>query len=305
MDRLESMSMLLTSIEKGSFSAAARELGVPVPTLTRKISDLEEQLGTQLLMRSTRKLTLTDAGVGYVTAARRILELVEEQEREAVGEFIAPRGELVITAPVLFGRLHVLPEVLEFLALFPEININLLQSDRYVDLIGDQVDLAVRIGKLPDSGMIATQVGSLRTVVCATPALLASRGIPQAPADLADMPCVVFNGPRLSPGWRFRTPGSNATVNIAVKPRLQVATPDAAVEAAVRGLGFVYLLDYHVADAIQSGKLRVVLEEYEVETLPVHMLHVARAQMPLKLRRFIDFAVPRLRQALADLGNGK
>jgi DNA-binding transcriptional LysR family regulator len=296
------MSMLLTAIEKGSFSAAARDIGVPVPTLTRKISDLEEQLGTQLLMRSTRKLTLTDAGVGYVEAARRIIELVEEQEREAVGEFIAPRGELVITAPVLFGRLHVLPEILAFLALFPEINVNLLQSDRYADLVGDQVDLAVRIGKLPDSGLIATQVGALRTVVCASPALLASQGVPQEPSDLAGKPCIVFNGPRLSPGWRFRAPGSEATMNIAVKPRLQVATPDAAVEAAVRGLGFAYLLDYHVADAVKEGKLTIVLEQYEVETLPIHLLHVARGQMPLKLRRFIDFAVPRLRTSLAGFG---
>jgi DNA-binding transcriptional LysR family regulator len=296
------MSMLLTSIEKGSFSAAARELRVPVPTLTRKISDLEEQLGTQLLMRSTRKLTLTDAGAGYVAAARRILDLVEEQEKEVVGEFIAPRGELVITAPVLFSRLHVLPEIVEFLTLFPEINITLLQSDRYADLIGDQVDLAVRIGKLPDSGLIATRVGSLRTVVCASPALLARHGVPQEPADLTDMPCIVFNGPRLSPGWRFRVPDSQASINVAVKPRLQVATPDAAVEAAVRGLGFVYLLDYHVDEAVRTGKLSVVLDQYEVETLPIHLLHVARGQMPLKLRRFIDFAVPRLRASLAGLG---
>jgi DNA-binding transcriptional LysR family regulator len=296
------MSMLLASIEKGSFSAAARQIGVPVPTLTRKISDLEEQLGTRLLSRSTRKLTLTDAGIGYVEAARRILDLVEDQEREAAGEFIAPRGELVITAPVLFGRLHVLPEILEFLEQFPDININLLQSDRYLDLVGDQVDLAVRIGKLPDSGMIATQVGALRTVVCASPKVLARQGMPQAPADLMNLPCIMFNGPRLSPIWRFRGPSSNAPINLSIKPRLQVATPDAAAEAAVEGLGFAYLLEYHVAEAVRSGKLSIVLREFEVETIPIHLLHVSRGQMPVKLRRFIDFAVPRLRKALAGFG---
>jgi DNA-binding transcriptional LysR family regulator len=275
MDRLEAMGMLLASIEKGSFSAAARDLGVPVPTLTRKVNDLEEQLGTQLLKRSTRKLTLTDGGIGYVETARRILDLVEEQEREVTGEFTAPRGELVIATPVLFGRLYVLPEVMDFLAMFPEINVTLSQSDRNVDLVGDQVDLAVRIGKLPDSNMIATQVGALRTVVCASPALLGGQGVPQTPADLANMPCVMFNGPRLSPSWRFRSRESGATTAISVKPRLQTATPDATVAAAVRGLGFAYLLDYHVAEAVQAGKLRIVLEEYEIETTPVHLVHVS------------------------------
>jgi DNA-binding transcriptional LysR family regulator len=303
LDRLESMSMLLVAIEKGSFSAAARDLGVPVPTLTRKITDLEEQLGTQLLLRSTRKLTLTDAGHAYVESARRILELVEEQEKQAAGEFIAPRGELVISAPVLFGRLHVLPVILEFLALYPEINVTLLQSDRNADLIGDQVDLAVRIGKLPDSGMIATQVGSMRIVVCASPALIAQRGAPQRPEELMHLPCVMFNGPRLSPNWRFREPDSDAVTTIAIRPRLQVATPDSAAQSAIRGLGFAYLFEYHVAQALEAKALQIVLEAFEVETIPVHLLHVSRAQMPIKLRRFIDFAAPRLRESLSKLGH--
>jgi DNA-binding transcriptional LysR family regulator len=302
LDRLEAMAMLLTAVEKGSLSAAAREMGVPVPTLTRKVTDLEEQLGTQLLTRTTRKLTLTDAGIAYVGTARRILDLVTQQEREAAGEFTAPRGELVIAASVLFGRLHVLPEILDFLALFPEINITLLQSDRNVDMVGAHVDLAVRIGKLPDSGMIATQVGSVRTVVCGSPTLIGGQRALQTPEDLARMPCVVFNGPRLSPNWRFRPTEGGAPTTIAIKPRLQVATPDAAVDAAIRGVGFTYLLDYHVWDAVQDGRLHVVLQEFELEPIPVHLVHVARGQMPLKLRRFIDFAVPRLRKSLSKFG---
>lgn len=294
--------MLLASIERGSFSAAARGMGVPVPTLTRKVSDLEEQLGTQLLIRTTRKLTLTDAGSLYLQNARRILELVQEQEQQVTGELTAARGELVVSAPVLFGRLYVLPEIIEFLAHFPDINVTFLQSDRNADLVGDQVDLAVRIGKLPDSGMIATQVGALRTVVCASPALLTNHGVPQTPLDLAHMPCVVFNGPRLFPAWRFRSPESGAPANVPIKPRLQTATPDAAVEAAIQGVGFTYLLDYHVAQAIDAGKLRIVLQEFEVEPIPVHIMHVPRSVMPLKLRRFIDFAVPRLRNALSGFG---
>src|ERR1700761_8947448 len=217
MDRLEAMAMLLAAVEKGSLSAAARDLRVPVPTLRRKVSDLEAQLSTQLLIRTTRKLTLTEAGATYVESARRILDLVNEQEREATGELIAPRGELVITAPVLLGRLHVLPEITDFLALFPEINITLLQSDRYVALVDAHVDVAVRLGKLPDSGLIATQVGSLRTVICGSPAFFRAHGTPKNPGDLAGMPCVTFNGPMLSAlEWRFNVPDTGATTTVDV-----------------------------------------------------------------------------------------
>ncbi len=168
MDRFEAMSMLLEVAEKGSLSAAGRSLRVSVPTLSRKISDLETLLGARLLIRSTRKLTLTDAGITYVAAARRILEQVEDAEREAAGEFTTPKGELVVTAPILFGRLHVLPVVAEFLALFPEINIRLLLADHNVHLIEEHVDMAVRIGRLPDSAAVATRVGSMRRVICAS-----------------------------------------------------------------------------------------------------------------------------------------
>ncbi len=180
---------------KGSLSAAGRALNVPVATLSRKISDLEALLGTQLLIRTTRKLTLTDAGVIYVAAARRIVEQVDEAEREATGEFTAPKGELVVTAPILYGRLHVLPVVADFLALFPEINIRFVLADRNVHLVDDHVDMAVRIGKLPDSAMVATRIGSMRTVVCASPTLLAGHGVPQTPHDLERLPCITVDTP--------------------------------------------------------------------------------------------------------------
>ncbi|MBB3104087.1 LysR family transcriptional regulator [Azomonas macrocytogenes] len=302
MDRLEAMAMLLTAVEKGSLSAAAREMRVPVPTLTRKINDLEARLGTALLTRTTRKLALTDAGFAYIAAARRILAMVDEQEREASGEFTAPRGELVITAPVLFGRLHVLPEITDFLALFPEVNVTLMQADSNVDLVDEHVDLAVRIGNLPDSGLVATQVGTMRTVVCGSPAFLAGQGVPQTPADLARMPCVTVNGPMLSPGWRFREPQSGEAVVAMVTSRLRVTTTEAAAEAAMRDIGLTRLLHYQVAGPIEAGKLRVVLDAFEVEPVPIHLMHISRSQMPLKLRRFLDFAVPRLRQSLARFG---
>ena len=199
------MAMLVSSVEEGSMSAAARKLRIPVATLTRNVNDLETLVGTKLLIRSTRKLELTDAGADYLASAKQILEQVDEQERRAAGEFMAPRGELVVTTPVQIGRLRVLPVIDRFLALYPEIRIRLIQSDRNVDLIDSHADVAVRVGRLRDSSLVATRVGSLRVVVVASKKLLRKHGEPKTPDDLRGYPCVVFDSPGLSP-WRFRHP---------------------------------------------------------------------------------------------------
>jgi DNA-binding transcriptional LysR family regulator len=235
LDRFEAMAVLLSAVEKGSLSGAARELHMPVSTLTRRITDLEEYLGIRLLTRTTRQLKLTDAGASYVASARRILDQVHEQEREAKGEFTSPRGGLVIATPVQLGRLHLLPIINEFLPLYPEITVKLLQSDRNVDLVDAYADLAVLIGDLADSNLIATRVGSLRPIVCASPAFLKTHEMPREPDALAKLPCVVFNSPYLSP-WRFRLPHTEKLVTITVDPRLQVSAPDAAVDAAIHGV---------------------------------------------------------------------
>jgi DNA-binding transcriptional LysR family regulator len=299
MDRLEAMTMLLVVVEKGSLSAAGRSLGVPVPTLSRKISDLEDVMNTRLLIRTTRKLTLTDAGLTYVGAARRILEQVEEAEREAAGEFTAPKGELIVTAPMVFGRMYVLPVVTDFLALFPEISVRLLLTDRNLQLVDEHVDLAIRVGKLPDSAMIATRVGSMRMVVCASRALLAGHGVPTTPEDLQHLPSVAFNWLASSAIWQFKGSGAGAPVEISVAPRLSVSTAEAAVEAAIRNVGVTRLFHYQAAEAVEAGALQIVLEDFELEPAPIHLIHAARGQMPLKMRRFLDFATPKLRQALS------
>ena len=292
MDRLEAMSMLVAVTEAGSLSAAARAQQVPLATLSRKVSDLEARLGTRLLVRTTRKISLTDAGVTYVASARRILEQVDEAERTAAGEFTVPKGELVVTAPVMFGRLHVLPVVAEFLAAFPEINVRLTLADRNVNLVDDHVDMAVRIGKLPDSTMVATPIGVMRWVACASPGLLAAQGTPHAPADLVRFPCIAVDAPLASTSWRFRHPRSAAAIEVQVQPRLVVTTTEAAAEAASLSVGVARLLHYQAAGAVAQGKLQLVLEPYEPEPAPVHLLHVSRGQMPLKMRRFLDFAAP-------------
>ncbi|BCZ83717.1 LysR family transcriptional regulator [Paraburkholderia terrae] len=296
--------MLLTAVDRGSLSAAARELKIPASTLTRKVADLEELLGTRLLIRTTRKLTLTDAGMSYVAAARRILDLVREQEREATGEFATAKGELVVTAPVQLGRLHILPVINQFLAQYPDISVRLLLSDRNLDLIDSHADLALRIGELADSSMIATRIGSLRPIVCASPAFLANHTPPREPDDLVKYSCVVFNSPYLSP-WRFRLPTTNKTYVLGVKPRLEVTTPDAAVSAAVDNAGITYVFEHDSDEAIRSGQLEILLPQFEIEPVPVHLVHVSRNLMAIKLRHFIDFAAPKLRQSLSRFGKQK
>lgn len=294
--------MLVSSVEEGSLSAAARKLRIPVATLTRNVNDLEALVGTKLLVRTTRKLLLTEAGTDYVVAARRILEQVDEQERRAAGEFTNPRGELVVAAPVQVARLRVLPVINQFLTLFPEIRIQLLQSDRNIDLVDSQADIAIRIGRLKDSSLVATRVGMLRVVVVASPDLLKQHGVPRSPEDLHDYPRVVFDSPFLSP-WRFRYPDVNKTYAITETPRLFVSSPDAATDAAIDGVGATLLLEHDVAESVRAGKLRFILEEFEVDPIPVHLVYLSRDMMPMKLRRFIDFAVPKLRDALADFGS--
>ncbi len=301
MDRFEAMSMFLAAVDCGSLSAAARQLRVPVPTLSRKVAELEARLGTQLLTRTTRRLSLTDAGQAYAAASRRILEQMQEAEQEAAGEYVVPRGELVITAPLLFGRQYLLPVLAEFLAQFPEINIRLALGDRNLSLFDDHIDMAVRFGRLPDSDMIATRVGAMRWVVCASPVLLAGHGTPRVPEDLRKMPCVMDEVSTRAGGWRFRDPANGSILELAMTPRL-VATAETAAAAAIRGIGATRLLHYQLREAVEQATLIPLLETYEVDPVPVHLVHMPRGQLPLKMRRFLDFAVPRLRQVLASLG---
>ena len=293
--------MLREVVDRGSLSAAGRALRIPVPTLSRRISELEARLGTRLLIRTTRTLSLTDAGISYLAASRRILEAVDIAEQEAIGEFIAPRGELVVTAPLQFGRLHVLPVVADFLVSFPDIRVRLLLADRNIHLVDDGVDLAVRIGELPDSTMVATRIGTMRTVICASPALLARHGTPTTPEELRGRPVVVAELPMPGAGWRFRRAGSTDTVEVLVTPRLIVTSIAAALDAAMRDVGFVQLLFYQAAEAIAVGHLQVILAPFELPPAPVHLVHAARGQLPLKMRCFLDVAAPRLRKQLESI----
>ncbi|GMG81563.1 LysR family transcriptional regulator [Paralimibaculum aggregatum] len=301
MDRLGAMEVLLAAVEAGSLSAAGRRLGIPLATVSRRVADLEAHLGSRLLIRSTRRLTLTEAGTAYVEAARRILEAVGEAERMAAGEYSTPRGELLVAAPVVFGRLHVLPVIGAFLAQFPEIDVRLMLSDRNSHLTDEHIDVAVRIGRLPDSAVRATRVGEVCRIACASPAYLAARGRPQVPADLARLTCVTFDVLGAPGEWRFPGLGGGREAAVAIRSRLSVNTAEAAVDAALAGVGVTRVLSYQAAAHLEAGRLERVLVAYEPEPMPVSVLHAGQGLLPRKTRSFIDFAVPRLRAELARL----
>ena len=294
MDRLEAMTILAAAADTGSLSAAGRHLRVPLATGSRRVSELEEHLGVRLLHRGQRGLIWTDAGRSYVASCRRILEEIGDVERTASGEYHAPQGELNISAPAVFGRMHVLPVIEEFLRAFPDIRIRLQISDRHVNLAEEHVDLAVRIGELADSGdVIAARVGSIRLSLCASPTYLKWRGAPNTPADMMAHDCVVHEG---HDHWPFFTEGVMQTIK--VPSRLTVSLGEATVAAAAVGAGIARGFSYLVDDLVKSGSLVTLLEAYEPPPSPVSVIYTSQRQAPLKLRAFLDFAIPRLRERL-------
>jgi DNA-binding transcriptional LysR family regulator len=299
MDRLDAMSVLVAVVETGSFSAAGRKLNAPLPTISRKVSELEAHLKMQLLVRTTRKLILTDAGAAYVAASKRILEQVAEAERAASGEYMAPRGDLVVTAPIVFGRLQVLPAVTEFLKNYPEIDVRLLLADRNVHLIDDHIDVAVRIGALADSSMVATRVGAVRRVVCASPSYLVAVGTPKAPEDLSALACISFDALTSSTSWNFTAGKARTEHPVPVHSRLSVNTAESAIDAAVAGIGVTRVLSYQAANAVMDGKLKIVLADYEPDPLPVNLVYLEQNLLPRKTRAFLDFVAPRIRDNVA------
>jgi DNA-binding transcriptional LysR family regulator len=296
MDRLEAMSIALAVAEAGSLSGAARRLNTPVSTASRKVTELEDHLRAKLFDRTGRNLTLTQAGVSYVAGLKRILADLSDVERAAAGEYALPTGELIITGPTGLGRLYLLPIVTEFLRAYPDITVRLILSDRRYSL-PDEIDVALRVGDLPDSRLIAIRVGPSQRVVCASPAYLAAHGTPRAPPDLAAHDCISFDGLQAPNRWVFERDG--AEVAVTVTPRLMLSSVEAACEAAVDGMGLTRGASYHVAAAVAAGTLVTVLDEYRPAPTPVSLVHAAGHRTPAKLRAFLDFAAPRLRTQLA------
>ncbi len=292
------MTVAVAVGEAGSLSAAARRLHMPLPTVSRRLSNLEAHLNTRLFNRSTRHLTPTEPGQAYLKACKRILEDVSETERAAAGEFSTPKGDLVISAPIVFGRLHVLPMITAFLKTYPEVQVRFVQSDRLVNLLEDHVDLAVRIGELADSQLIATRCGATRRVVCASPGYYAAAGTPRNPAELSRHALIAFETLGSADSWTFRASGAN--LSIPIRPRLIVNTAEAAIDAAIAGAGLTRVLSYQVEQPLNAGTLVSALKRFEPPAVPISLVHANQGRLPLKVRAFLDFAAPRLRDSLAQ-----
>ncbi|HZH10690.1 MAG TPA: LysR family transcriptional regulator [Microvirga sp.] len=293
MDRLQAMTVFVAVAEEEGFAPAARRLTISPPVVTRAIAALEARIGTRLLHRTTRNVRLTEAGARYLEDCRRILSEIDEAEETAAGSHREPQGQLAVTASVLFGRMYVAPILLDFLGRYPRVSGRTLFVDRVVNLMEEGLDVAVRIAHLPDSGMTALKVGSVRRLVCASPAYLAEHGIPQEPDDLTRHRTIAFQGVTPSPEWSFQNGGSELKVRLS--PRLEVNTAEMAITAAVHGHGLTRVLSYMVAPELAAGRLKIVLAEHEPAPVPIHLVHGEGRQTSARVRTFIDFAAQRLR----------
>lgn len=296
MDRLEAMSVIIAVAETGSISAASRRLKSPVATVSRKVTELESRLKAQLFQRTSRRMTLTDAGRSYVEACKRIIQQADEAEREVSGEYRMPKGGLAVTAPWGLGHTHLLPEVVEFLETYPEISLRLALTDGVLNMVAENIDVAIRLGPLPDSSMIATRIGSIRIVVCGSPSYLKAHGRPKRLSELRNHDCITIADHAAPAVWRFER-GNRARV-APIRSRLCVNTSEAAVLAAIEGAGLARVMSYKMDAAMRAGKLAIVLEAFEPKPLPVHIVYAPRKPMPLKLRTFLNWMAPRLKDRL-------
>jgi DNA-binding transcriptional LysR family regulator len=293
MDRLYLMTVFVAVAEKESFAGAARQLGMSPPAVTRAITTLETRLSVKLLNRTTRYVRVTDVGQRYLQDARRIIIAADEADNAVIGVNASPRGHLVVTAPVLFGRMYVMPGIVDYLRKYPETEVSGMFLDRVVNMMEEGVDVGIRIGDLGDSSYRALRVGQVRRVVCASPGYLAQYGIPTTPEELLARTIVVASGLSPRADWRFQRDGSPLTLQ--VKPRLIVTSNDAAIEAAVEGIGLTRVMSYQIAPMLVAGDLKIVLSEFETASVPIHILHREGRHASAKIRCFIDLMAERLR----------
>ena len=293
MDRLQAMTTFVAVVDSGGFASAARKLSLSPPVVTRAVAELEERLGLRLLTRTTRVVRVTDAGARFADDCRRILGDIEEAETAATGTNAAPRGTLTLTAPVLFGHLYVTPILVDYLQRFPEVDAQCLFLDRVVNVVEEGIDVAVRIGELPDSSLQATRVGRVRRVLVAAPAYLQAHGAPHRPEALGGHTIISASAVTPVPEWRFNDAGKPLLQRL--RARMRTTSNDSAIAAAVAGLGITRLLSYQVAAHLKTGALQIVLEDFEAAPLPVHVVHHEGRRATQKVRSFIDLAVEALR----------
>jgi len=304
MDKLRAMEIFVRIVEAGSLTAAAGVLDISLTSVVRSLATLEGALGTRLLNRTTRRIALTDEGLEYFERCRRVLAEVEEAESALSARQVKPVGKLAITAPVMFGRLHVGPVVADFLIAYPAVHVELMLFDRVVDLLEEGMDAAIRIGHLRDSSLVAVPLGTTRRVICASPDYLLRAGTPDRPADLARHRCLRFLGVAPGSEWEFSDGGTERiTTRVPIKGVLATNQIDIALDACVKGLGCGVFLDYQVRKSLAAGSLQRVLQDFEPAPIPVHVVYPHSRLLSSRVRSFVDWAVPRLRQRMADAGD--
>lgn len=289
MDRIDAMQAFLAVADLEGFAPAARKLKLSPSAVTRLIASLEEHLGARLLQRTTRSVALTDAGARYLARVRRILADVEEAEASIKDERTRPSGRLVVSAPIGFGRLHVSPVMSEYLKRYPEVSGELRLTDRVVNLVEDGVDLAVRIGHLADSSLVARHVGEMRRIVVASPGYLKAHGEPKTPEAIESHQTIQFGATMASPDLRFVRDGKE--IRIAPVSRLMTNSADAAIQYAVAGGGLTRVLAYQAAEALKRGRLKIVLAKFEQPPFPIHVVYLTSRLLSAKVRAFIDLVV--------------
>lgn len=292
MDRWHAMQVFVRVADSGGFAESARQLSMSPPAVTRAVASLEDLIGARLFTRTTRQVKLTEVGVRYLNDCRRILADMAEAEAAVAGSHARPTGALTVTASVLFGQIYILPILTEYLDQNEGVVVRALFVDRITNMVDEGIDVAVRIGHLPDSSHSAIRVGSVRRVICGSPAYFQQHGEPRVPSDLAHHQVVAATSAWASSDWSF---GGAGTSTVTVRPRLFCNSNGGAISAAISGWGLTRLLSYQVGPALADGRLRTVLSEYEESPLPIHIVHPEGRRAPAKVRAFVDLAVDRLR----------
>lgn len=294
MDRFHLLNVFIAVAEEQGFAAAARRLNMSPPAVTRAVASLEQQLNVKLLNRTTRHVRVTDVGLRYLDDAKRILADLTAADEAATGINAEPQGHLGVTAPVMFGSLFVMPSIVEYLTLYPKMEVSAIFLDRVVNMLEEGIDVGVRIGQLPDSSLRARHVGSVRLVLCASPEYIRAHGLPQHPDELHQHTIIASKAGNNGLDWRF--PDGKNTKSIKVKPRLTVTTNDAAIASVVKGLGVTRLLSYQIAEQLAAGELQIILTDHEPEPRPVHIIHREGPNGSAKVRTLVDLLAEQLRK---------
>ena len=289
MDRIDAMQAFVAVADLRGFAPAARKLGLSPSSVTRLVAALEDRLGARLLQRTTRSVTLTDIGARYLERIRRVLADVEEAEGSAQDERTRPSGRLVVSAPIGFGRLHVSPVMSAYLKRYPEVSGELRLADRMINLVEDGVDLAVRIGHLADSSLVARHIGEMRRIVVASSAYLKRNGEPKTPEAISSHQTIQFGATTAQPDWRFVENGRE--IRVACTPRFATNSADAAIQYAEQDGGLTRVLAYQAAQALKAGRLKIVLAKFEQPALPIHIVYPTSRLLSAKVRTFIDLVV--------------